>query len=101
MTRRIRCSLLRQLLGDRHHLLNDDYWVGTRHTDELRFPACSGPAADCPLLSGRSLKLPVWLSILTFDAEPGEFYNSVHEQTVFDIEAGKLNGLAFDNSVIN
>jgi len=61
----------------------------------------NGPAADCPLLSGRSVKLKVWLSILTFDAEPGEFYNSVHEQTVFDIEAGKLNGLAFDNSVIN
>ena len=27
MARRIRCSLLRQLLGDRHHLLNDDNWV--------------------------------------------------------------------------
>ena len=63
--------------------------------------AASGPRADCPLLSGRSVKLTVWLSILTFDAEPGEFYNSVHEQTVFDIEAGEWNGLAFDNSVIN
>ena len=29
MTRRIRCSLLRQLLSDRHHLLNDDNWVGS------------------------------------------------------------------------
>lgn len=75
---------------------------------DVRFMAYAGPAADCPLLSGCSVKLSgcsvkltVWLSILTFDAEPGEFYNSVHEQTVFDIEAGEWNGLAFDNSVIN
>ena len=68
---------------------------------DVRFMAYAGPAADCPLLSGCSVKLTVWLSILTFDAEPGEFYNSVHEQTVFDIEAGEWNGLAFDNSVIN
>ena len=75
--------------------------MGSGQTDELRFLACSGPRVDYPLLSGRSVKLTVWLSILTFDAEPGEFYNSVHEQTVFDIEAGEWNGLAFDNSVIN
>lgn len=29
MTERIRYSPMRQLLGDRHHLLNDDNWVGS------------------------------------------------------------------------
>ena len=34
MTKRVRRSLLRQLLGERHHLLNDDNWAQSGHLSQ-------------------------------------------------------------------